>query len=66
MLESRSRDRSTQRLEKSIAMAVDDGDCLRIRHGDMIGLDPHQGAIFLVGIVDGKVASPSSALIQKP
>lgn len=47
-------------------MAVDDGNRIKVRNGDMIRLDANHRPETPVGLVDGLVATSSSAVVHQP
>jgi len=47
-------------------MAVDGVDGVRVRDGNMVGLDAHNLSILFVSLVDGQVAATTTALVQQP
>lgn len=54
------------RLQKAIAMAIDDLNRLAIGDGNMVRLNADNLAVFLVGGIDGEVAPPATGLVHEP
>lgn len=54
------------RFQEAVAVPVDDGDGVGRGDGNVVRLDAHEGAVFLVGAVDGEVAAAESGLVEEP
>ena len=54
------------RLQKASSMAVDDRDSIRVCYGHLVGLNPHQSAVFLVQFMDSQISSAPATLIHIP
>nr|POF12806.1 hypothetical protein CFP56_09957 [Quercus suber] len=54
------------RFQKAGAVAVDDGDRIRVSDGDLIRGDAHQRAVLLMQLMHGEVTTTSTTFVHVP